>query len=231
MSSFWDAFLTNESSVEEGGSVVASVAVVHSSSTNETMSDTDSMGDSTNETVSNTNSTDKAMSNTEASNNSVSDSSHQSTVSNETRGDNTDSPHPVGADAVGGAWVVSNSSDRGSESLGLGDAPVLALQRLVHRLVGHLATSNSDSVAEASNNSVTNSSDKSMSSNKAMSSHEGARSRDKTMSSNETSVSNTEVSNRSCIGRSHNSKNRGKGLQMMIENQVGEEDWLTFILL
>ena len=95
----------------------------------------------------------------------------------------------------------------------------------MHRLVGHLATSNSDSVAEASNNSVTNSSDKSMSS------HEGTRSRDKTMSSNETSVSNTKVSNRSCSGRSHKSKNRGKGLQMMIENQVGQEDWLTFILL
>ena len=100
-------FLTDESSVEEGGAVVASVAVVHSSSTNETVSDTDS--------------TDKAMSNTdsmaEASNNSVSDSSHQSTVSNETRGDNTNSPHSVGADTVGGARVVSNSSDRGSESL------------------------------------------------------------------------------------------------------------------
>ena len=112
--------------------------------------------------MSDTDSTDKAMSNTdsmaEASNNSVSDSSHQSTVSNETRGDNTDSPHPVGTDSVGGAGVVSNSSDRGSESLGLGDSSVLALQRLVHRLVGHLATSNSDSVAEASNNSVTNSS-------------------------------------------------------------------------
>ena len=208
--------LTDEGSVEERGSVVSGVTVVNSSNTkasssNKTVADTDSMAEPSNDTVT--------------------DSSNQSTVSNETRGDNTNSPHPVGADAVGGAWVVSNSSDRGSESLGLGDSPVLALQRLVHRLVGHLATSNSDSVAEASNNSVTNSSDKSMSSNKAMSSHEGARSRDKTMSSNETSVSNTEVSNRSSSGRSHKSKNRGKGLQMMIENQVGEEDWLTFILL
>ena len=84
------------------------------------MSDTDSMADSSNKAVSDTDSmadtSNKAMSDTdsmaEASNNSVTDS-----VSNEARGDNADSPHPVGADTVGGAGVVSNSSDRGSESL------------------------------------------------------------------------------------------------------------------
>ena len=109
------SFLTDESSVEEGGAVVASVAVVNSSqaessSTDKSVSDTDSMADSSNEAMSDTDSV------TKASNNSVTDSSHQA-VSNEARGDNADSPHPVGADTVGGARVVSNSSDRGSKSL------------------------------------------------------------------------------------------------------------------
>ena len=67
-------FLTNESSIEEGGSIVASVAVVQSSSTYETVSDTDS--------------TDKAMYDTNTMGDSVTNSSHQSTVSNENRGDN-----------------------------------------------------------------------------------------------------------------------------------------------
>ena len=112
MHSSRDVFLTNESSVEEGCSVVASVAVVHSSntessSTDEAVANSDSMADSSNETVSDTDSV------AEASNNSVTDSSHQA-VSNT---NNTDGPHPVGADTVGGARVVSNSSDRGSESL------------------------------------------------------------------------------------------------------------------
>ena len=103
-------FLTDESSVEEGGAVVASVAVVDSShsepsSTNEAVSDT------SNKAVSDTDSV------AEASNDSVTNSSNQSSVSNEARGDNTDGPHPVGADTMGGARVVSNSSDRGSEGL------------------------------------------------------------------------------------------------------------------
>ena len=94
-------FLTNKSSVEEGGAVVSGVPVVHSSntkasSTNKSVADTDSMA--------------------EPSNDSVTNSSHQA-VSNEARGDNTDSPHPVGTDTVGGARMVGNSSDRGSESL------------------------------------------------------------------------------------------------------------------
>ena len=93
--------LSKKSCVEERSAVVASVAVVHSSQTESS---------STDEAVSNTDSV------AEASNDSVTDSSNQA-MSNEARGDNTDSPHPVGADTVGGARVVSNSSDRGSESL------------------------------------------------------------------------------------------------------------------
>ena len=109
------SFLTDESSVEEGGAVVASVAVVNSSqaessSTDKSVSDTDTMADSSNQAVADTDSM------AEASNDSVTNSSHQS-VSNKARGDNTNSPHSVGADTVGGARVVSNSSDRGSESL------------------------------------------------------------------------------------------------------------------
>ena len=94
-------FLTNKSSVEEGSAVVSSVSVVHSSNTK---------ASSTNDTVANTNSM------AEPSDDSVTNSSHQS-VSNKARGDNTNSPHPVGADTVSGARVVGNSSDRGSESL------------------------------------------------------------------------------------------------------------------
>ena len=161
------------------------------------------MADTSNEAVSDTDSV------AEASNNSVTDSSNQA-VSNESRGDNTDSPHPVGADTVGGARVVSNSSDRGSESLGLGDAPVLALQGLDHRLVGGLAASHS-------NHSVTNTSHKTVTSHKAaMSPNESTRSRDKTVASNEASVSSneTKVGNRGCSGGSHKSNNRCKGLEI-----------------
>ena len=43
------------------------------------------------------------------------------------------------ASSVKNVGRVSNSSDRGSEGLGLGDAPVLSLEGLGHRLVGHLA--------------------------------------------------------------------------------------------
>ena len=113
---FATRFLTDESSVEEGGAVVPGVAVVHSSnaeasSSNKTVANSDSMADSSNEAVSDTDSM------AEASNDSVTNSSNQSSVSNEARGDNTDGPHPVGADTMGGARVVSNSSDRGSEGL------------------------------------------------------------------------------------------------------------------
>ena len=75
-----------------------------------TTSNSDSVAEASNQAVSDTDSM------AEASNDSVTNSSHQS-VSNKARGDNTNSPHPVGADTMGGARVVGNSSDRGSESL------------------------------------------------------------------------------------------------------------------
>ena len=133
-------------------------------SSNKTVADTDSMA--------------------EPSNDSVTNSSHQS-VSNEARGDNTDSPHPVGADTMGGARVVSNSSDRGSESLRLGDTPVLALQGLVHRLVGHLASANSD--GRSNSNSRGDSNGRSDSSVSNTSNETGASSN----ASNETVASNS----------------------------------------
>ena len=106
----------------------------------------------------------------------------------------------------------------------------------MHRLVGHLATSNSDSVAEASNNSVTNSSKAKSSSadeavsdtnsmadssnEAAMSPNKGTRSRDETMSSNEAGVSSNEVGHGGGSGSSHESNNRCKGLEMKLENLV-----------
>ena len=102
----------------------------------------------------------------------------------------------------------------------------------MHGLVGHLATSDSDSMAEASNDTVANSSNQAMSneargdntamsSNKAtMSPNKGTRSRDETMSSNEASMSSNEVGSRGCSGSSYESDNRCKGLEMMIENLV-----------
>merc|ERR1711887_419068 len=86
----------------------------------------------------------------------VSNSSNKSAMSNVTSRHNTDSPHPVGSNSMGGARVVSNSSDRGPESLGLGDSPVLALQRLVHRLVGDLTTSHCGNSHRVGNNSGAN---------------------------------------------------------------------------
>ena len=128
--------LSKKSCVEERSAVVASVAVVHSThaktgSTNEAMTDSNSVADdpvsnthSSNEAVSNTdtmadgavskaNSSKEAVSDTDsvADSNSMTEASNNS-VANESRGDNTDSPHPVGADTMGGAGVVSNSSDR-----------------------------------------------------------------------------------------------------------------------
>merc|ERR1719430_1461652 len=163
------------------------------------------MADSSNETVTDTDSVAE-------SNNSVTDTDSVAEASNKARGDDTDSPHPVGADTVGGARMVSDSSDRGSESLGLGDAPVLALQRLVHGLVGRLAACHS-------NHSVTNASHKTVTSNKAaMSPNESTRSRDKTVASNEASVSSNEakVGHRGCSGSSHESDNRCKGLHIAV---------------
>ena len=107
--------------------------------------------------------------------------------------------------------------------------------------MGHLATSNSDSVAEASNQAVSDtdsvaeaSRDETMSSNEAtMSPNKGTRSRDETMSTNEASVSSneTKVGHRGCGGSSHESDNRCKGLETMLENLVRGVCVLTFILL
>ena len=107
--------LSKKSCVEERSAVVASVAVVHSThaktgSTNEAMTDSNSVAD---DAVSNANSSNEAVSDTDsvADSNSMTEASNNS-VANETRGDNTDCPRPVGADTMGGAGVVSNSSDR-----------------------------------------------------------------------------------------------------------------------
>merc|ERR1719308_210234 len=99
------------------------------------------MGNSSNDTSMGNSSNDTVTDNT-AGNSSMGNWSNN-TVADNPGGDKSRSD-PVGADAVGGARVVGNSSDRGSESLRLGDAPVLALQGLDHRLVGHLASANSD---------------------------------------------------------------------------------------
>ena len=108
-------FSTGDSGIEEGSSIVASVSVEHSSNTN-------SMGNSSNEAVADTmtnntvgnssmaNSSDKAMANNTMGNRS------NDTVADNPGGDKSRSD-PVGADTVGGARVVGNSSDRGSESL------------------------------------------------------------------------------------------------------------------
>ena len=79
-------------------------------SVSHSMTDSNSVAD---DAVSNANSSNKAVSNTDsvADSNSMTEASNNS-VANESRGDNTDSPHPVGADTMGGAGVVSNSSDR-----------------------------------------------------------------------------------------------------------------------
>ena len=98
----------------------------------------------------------------------------------------------------------------------------------MHRLVRHLTTSNSDSVAEASNQAVSDtdsvaeaSRDETMSSNEAtMSPNKGTRSRDETMSSNEAGVSSNEVGHGGGSGSSHESNNRCKGLEMKLENLV-----------
>merc|ERR1712055_777072 len=92
----------------------------------------------------------------------MSNSSNKSTMSNSSNksamsdGGNTDSHHPVGSNSMGGAGVVRDSSDRGPEGLGLGDPPVLTLQRLVHRLVGDLTTSHCGNSHRAGNNTSAN---------------------------------------------------------------------------
>merc|ERR1719234_2117695 len=133
---------------------------------------------------------------------SMSDSSNKSTMSNSSKkssvsnGGNTDSPHPVGSNSMCGAGVIRDSSDRGPKGLGLGDPPVLALQRLVHGLVGDLTTSHSGNSHRAGNNtsanhrSSTHNSSMSDSSNKSTMSDSSTKS---TMadSSNKSTMSNS----------------------------------------
>ena len=91
----------------------------------------------------------------------------------------------------------------------------------MHRLVGHLTTSNSDSVAEASNQAVSDTDSV------------AEASRDETMSSNEAGVSSNEVGHGGGSGSSHESNNRCKGLETILENLVRVRGVcvLTFILL
>ena len=78
------------------------------------MANSDSMANSSNKAMAKTVSDTDSMA--VASNDSVTNSSHQS-MSSQARGDNTNGPHPVSADAMGGARMVGNSCNRGSESL------------------------------------------------------------------------------------------------------------------
>merc|ERR1719234_3115284 len=99
------------------------------------------------------NSSNKSTVSNSSNKSSMSNSSNKSTVSDS---GNTDSPHPVGSHSMGGAGVIRDSSDRGPKGLGLGDPPVLALQRLVHGLVGDLTTSHSGNSHRAGNNTSAN---------------------------------------------------------------------------
>ena len=109
------SFSTGDSSVEEGSAVVASVSIEHSSNTN-------SMGNSSNDTVTDNTVGNSSMGN--SSNEAMANNTMADTMGNRSNNTVADNPggdksrsDPVGADAVGGARVVSNSSDRGSESL------------------------------------------------------------------------------------------------------------------
>ena len=150
------------------------------------------MGNSSNKSVADT-MADNTVGNSSMADNSVGDSSManssnkamasdtvaNNTVANDTVGDRGNNAsgddsraNPVSADTVGGAWVVSDSSNVGSESLGLGHTPVLSLQGLHHGLVGHLASADSDS--RGNSNSRSDSSGVGNASNETGSSHEAS---------------------------------------------------------
>ena len=99
------------------------------------------------------NASDNASMSNASNNASMSNASDKSTMSDKARRHNTNGPHPVGADPMGGTWVVRDSGHWRSESLGLGHPPVLTLQRLRHRLVGDLTTSNLSNSHSGGNNS------------------------------------------------------------------------------
>ena len=145
------------------------------------------MGNSSNKSVADT-MADDTVGNSSMADNSVGDSSManssnntvaNNTVANNTVGDRSNNAggddsraNPVSADTVGGAWVVGDSSNVGSESLGLGHTPVLSLQGLHHGLVGHLASADSDS--RGNSNSRSDSSGVGNASNETGSSHEAS---------------------------------------------------------
>ena len=156
------------------------------------------MGNSSNKSVADT-MADNTVGNSSMADNSVGDSSManssnkamasdtvaNNTVANDTVGDRGNNAsgddsraNPVSADTVGGAWVVSDSSNVGSESLGLGHTPVLSLQGLHHGLVGHLASADSDSRGNSNSggnsNSRSDSSGVGNASNETGSSHEAS---------------------------------------------------------
>ena len=151
------------------------------------------MGNSSNKSVADT-MADDTVGNSSMADNSVGDSSManssnntvaNNTVANNTVGDRSNNAggddsraNPVSADTVGGAWVVGDSSNVGSESLGLGHTPVLSLQGLHHGLVGHLASADSDSRSNSdsrgNSNSRSDSSGVGNASNETGSSHEAS---------------------------------------------------------
>ena len=145
------------------------------------------MGNSSNKSVADT-MADDTVGNSSMADNSVGDSSManssnntvaNNTVANNTVGDRSNNAgsdnsraNPVSADTMGGAWVVGDSSNVGSESLGLGHTPVLSLQGLHHGLVGHLASADSESRGDSESRS--DSSSVGNASNETGSSHEAS---------------------------------------------------------
>merc|ERR1719234_2691065 len=120
---------------------------------------------------------------------------------------------------MGGAGVIRDSSDRGPKGLGLGDPPVLALQRLVHGLVGDLTTShsgNSGNNTGANHRSSTHKTSMSDSSNKSTMS-ESSNKATMSNSSNKSSTDKTS-SNNSWVDCSHKSAGFSKASQSNTSN-------------
>merc|ERR1719187_2365322 len=122
------------------------------------------------------------------------------TMSNVASRNNTDSPHPVGSNAMGSAGMIRDRCHRGTKGLGLGDSPVLALQRLVHRLVGDLTTSHPGNSHSVSNNTGVNNTSTSHNTTMAKSSNKSSM----TNSSDKTPPDKTS-SNDSWVDCSHKS--------------------------
>merc|ERR1719464_1796747 len=132
---------------------------------------------------------------------------------------------------MGGAGVIRDSSDRGPKGLGLGDPPVLALQRLVHGLVGDLTTSHSGNSHRAGNNtganhrscaqntSMSDSSNKSTMSDSSHKSTMADSSNKSTMSeSSDKTTPDKTSSNNSWVHCSHKSAGSSKAFQSNTSN-------------